>query len=46
MRRFCVHMLEGWVLFLVALVLLVAFHQLVNRVYMRFHGIEEHSVAA
>ena len=27
------HTLEGWVLFLVALVLLVAFHQLINRIY-------------
>ncbi|HLK17542.1 MAG TPA: exosortase/archaeosortase family protein [Bryobacteraceae bacterium] len=27
------HLLEGWVLFLVALTLLVAFHQLVNRIW-------------
>jgi exosortase len=27
------HTMEGWVLFLVALVLLMAFHQLVNRIY-------------
>jgi exosortase len=27
------HLLEGWVLFLVALTLLIAFHQLVNRIY-------------
>lgn len=27
------HLLEGWVLFLVALLLLVGFHQLVNRIY-------------
>jgi len=40
------HTLEGWVLFLVALVLLVAFHQLVNRVYVHFHGKEEEEVAA
>jgi exosortase len=40
------HTLEGWVLFLVALVLLVSFHQLVNRVYARFHGKEGAPVAA
>jgi exosortase len=28
------HLLEGWVLFLVALILLIAFHQLVNRIYL------------
>src|ERR1700687_2497132 len=28
------HLLEGWVLFIVALILLMAFHQLVNRVYL------------
>ena len=27
------HLLEGWVLFLVALVILIGFHQLVNRIY-------------
>ena len=27
------HTMEGWVLFLVALVLLMAFHQLINRIY-------------
>jgi exosortase len=27
------HLFEGWVLFLVALTLLIAFHQLVNRIY-------------
>ena len=27
------HLLEGWVLFMVALLLLVVFHQLVNRIY-------------
>jgi exosortase len=32
------HTLEGWVLFIVALVLLVAFHQLVNRIYVATHG--------
>jgi exosortase len=32
------HTLEGWVLFIVALVLLVAFHQLVNRIYVALHG--------
>jgi exosortase len=31
------HTLEGWVLFIVALVLLVAFHQLVNRIYGATH---------
>jgi len=33
------------VLFLVALVLLVAFHQLVNRVYNHFHRSQGGSVA-
>ncbi len=28
------HILEGWVLFIVALTLLIAFHQLVNRTYL------------
>ncbi len=34
------HLLEGWVLFLVALTLLIAFHQVVNRIYLaaRKHG--------
>ena len=32
------HSLEGWVIFMVALVLLVGFHQGFNRVYARFHG--------
>jgi exosortase len=40
------HTLEGWVLFLVALVLLVTFHQLINRVYVRFHGKEEVAASA
>jgi exosortase len=31
------HTLEGWVLFIVALVLLVAFHQFINRAYMATH---------
>jgi len=31
------HTLEGWVLFIVALVLLVAFHQLINRIYSAIH---------
>jgi exosortase len=31
------HTLEGWVLFIVALVLLVAFHQLINRIYGTIH---------
>jgi exosortase len=35
------HTLEGWVLFLVALSLLVAFHQLVNRVYIYFRRKQE-----
>ncbi len=35
------HLLEGWVLFLVALALIVAFHQLVNRIYR----VEEHAAA-
>jgi exosortase len=39
------HTLEGWVLFLVALFLLVSFHQLVNRVYMRFRREKEPAVA-
>jgi exosortase len=39
------HLLEGWVLFLVALVLLVAFHQLVNRVYNHYHRRQENPVA-
>lgn len=33
------HTLEGWVLFLVALVLLVLFHQLVNWVYRKSHAV-------
>lgn len=32
------HSLEGWVIFMVALVLLVGFHQAYNRAYARFHG--------
>jgi exosortase len=32
------HMFEGWVLFLVALALLVGFHKLVNAIYHRLHG--------
>ncbi|MGI8745178.1 MAG: exosortase [Bryobacteraceae bacterium] len=32
------HMLEGWVLFLIALALLVAFHKLINGLYHRFHA--------
>jgi exosortase len=32
------HLLEGWVLFLVALFLLIGFHQLVNRIYNRWHA--------
>jgi exosortase len=32
------HSLEGWVIFMVALVLLVGFHQVFNRFYARFHG--------
>jgi exosortase len=32
------HTLEGWVLFIVALVLLVVFHQFVNRIYVAIHG--------
>jgi exosortase len=32
------HTLEGWVLFIVALVLLISFHQLVNRIYVAVHG--------
>jgi exosortase len=31
------HTLEGWVLFIVALVLLVVFHQLINRIYSAIH---------
>jgi exosortase len=32
------HMFEGWVLFLVALALLVALHKLINFIYYRFSG--------
>jgi exosortase len=32
------HSLEGWVIFMVALVLLVGFHQIFNRLYGRLHG--------
>ena len=32
------HELEGWVVFLVALLLLAAAHQLINRIASRFHG--------
>ena len=32
------HLFEGWVLFLVALSLLVGFHKLVNVIYDRFHA--------
>ncbi len=31
------HTMEGWVLFLVALVLLVLFHQVINRIYHAMH---------
>lgn len=40
------HTLEGWVLFLVALVLLVVFHQVINRAYGYFHGKKERSEVA
>jgi len=40
------HTLEGWVLFLVALVLLVAFHQLINRIYRARHRSTEASADA
>jgi exosortase len=33
LARGAFHLLEGWVLFIVALTLLIAFHQLVNRIY-------------
>jgi exosortase len=32
------HTMEGWVLFVVALVLLMAFHQLINRIYRATRG--------
>ncbi len=32
------HMLEGWVLFLIALVLLVTFHKLLNMIYHKFYA--------
>jgi hypothetical protein len=32
------HTVEGWILFIVALVLLVAFHQVVNRIYQTVKG--------
>ena len=32
------HLLEGWVLFLIALALLVLAHKLINVVYYKFHG--------
>lgn len=32
------HTAEGWVIFMVALVILVVFHQLVDWIYRRFHG--------
>lgn len=32
------HMLEGWVLFLIALALLIVFHKFVNAIYYRFHA--------
>ena len=35
------HMLEGWVLFLVAMFLLIGFHQLVNRAYNRWQRAHE-----
>lgn len=34
LARGAFHLLEGWVLFVVALTLLIAFHQLVNRIYL------------
>lgn len=34
LARGAFHLFEGWVLFLVALTLLIAFHQLVNRIYL------------
>ena len=40
------HTMEGWVLFLVALVLLVAFHQLINRIYRATHRSKEASADA
>ena len=32
------HLLEGWVLFMMALLLLVVFHQVVNRIYSAVHA--------
>ncbi len=32
------HILEGWVLFLIALVLLVTFHKVLNIIYYKFYG--------
>lgn len=38
------HLFEGWVLFIVALMLLIVFHQIVNRIYqaVRSRAAEEH----
>jgi len=32
------HSFEGWVMFMVALVILIVFHQVLNRLYARFHA--------
>ena len=32
------HLLEGWVLFLIALALLVLFHKIVNSIYHKFNA--------
>jgi exosortase/archaeosortase family protein len=32
------HSFEGWVMFMVALVILIIFHQIVNRFYTLFHA--------
>jgi exosortase len=40
------HTLEGWVLFIVALVLLIGFHQLANKIYYASHPLETSNAAA
>jgi exosortase len=38
LARGAFHLFEGWVLFIVALTLLIAFHQIVNRIYAALHS--------
>jgi exosortase len=40
------HLLEGWIIFIVALVMLMAVHWIINYFYRRFHGKRESSVPA